>query len=173
MLLDRIEATFRAAGTFEAATALGRDDCDRGRAPPGTTPTSTSAIRIGCTWRWTTSGRAHRSRPRRSPPPSPHSRPKAGATSEPRPARSLEVAIDALDIPAVRPFWQAVLRYATKQPPARHVVTSIPSASPPPSGSSRWTRPAPSATASTSTSPSPTTSPSERIAAALAAGGRS
>jgi 4a-hydroxytetrahydrobiopterin dehydratase len=37
----------------------------------------------------------------------------AGATSEqvPRPVQSLELAIDALDIPAVRPFWKAVLRY--------------------------------------------------------------
>jgi 4a-hydroxytetrahydrobiopterin dehydratase len=33
------------------------------------------------------------------------------ATSAPRSAQLLEIAIDALDIPAVRPFWQAVLAY--------------------------------------------------------------
>jgi 4a-hydroxytetrahydrobiopterin dehydratase len=30
----------------------------------------------------------------------------------PRPVQMLEVAIDALDIPAIRPFWRAVLGYA-------------------------------------------------------------
>ena len=29
----------------------------------------------------------------------------------PRPAQALEIAIDALDIPAIRPFWRAVLAY--------------------------------------------------------------
>jgi len=38
----------------------------------------------------------------------------AGATSaaSPRPVQMLEMAIDALDIPAIRPFWKAVLAYA-------------------------------------------------------------
>ena len=38
----------------------------------------------------------------------------AGATSaeSPRPVQMLEIAIDALDIPAIRPFWKAVLGYA-------------------------------------------------------------
>ena len=38
----------------------------------------------------------------------------AGATSQerPRPVQMLEIAVDALDIPAVRPFWKAVLGYA-------------------------------------------------------------
>ena len=38
----------------------------------------------------------------------------AGATSValPRPVQMLEMAIDALDIPAIRPFWKAVLAYA-------------------------------------------------------------
>ena len=35
----------------------------------------------------------------------------AGFASEPRVAQAAEVAIDALDIDAVRPFWQAVLGY--------------------------------------------------------------
>lgn len=38
----------------------------------------------------------------------------SGATGaeRPRPVQMLEIAIDALDIPAVRPFWKAVLGYA-------------------------------------------------------------
>ena len=38
----------------------------------------------------------------------------AGATSaeSPRPAQMLEIAIDALDIQAIRPFWKAALGYA-------------------------------------------------------------
>ena len=37
----------------------------------------------------------------------------AGATSaeSPRPVQMLEMAIDALDIPAIRPFWRAVMAY--------------------------------------------------------------
>lgn len=40
----------------------------------------------------------------------------AGLTSEPHVAVGLEVAIDALDIDAVRPFWKAVLGYADRPP---------------------------------------------------------
>jgi 4a-hydroxytetrahydrobiopterin dehydratase len=38
----------------------------------------------------------------------------AGATTRqvPRPVQTLELAIDALDVPAIRPFWKAVLAYA-------------------------------------------------------------
>lgn len=35
----------------------------------------------------------------------------AAAADYPRPVQMLELAIDALDIPAIRPFWQAVLGY--------------------------------------------------------------
>ena len=91
-----------------------------------------------------------------------------GVTAEPGVVTQLEIAIDAIDIPAVKPFWEAVLGLQAtprrRQPrPVRRVV--------PRSGSSRWTRLAHNATASTSTSPSRTTSPQQRIAAALAAGG--
>jgi 4a-hydroxytetrahydrobiopterin dehydratase len=41
----------------------------------------------------------------------------AGATSEPSAVQALEVAIDAMDIDAVRPFWKAVLDY--EDAPAR------------------------------------------------------
>ena len=42
----------------------------------------------------------------------------AGLTSEPDVAQACEVAIDALDIDAVRPFWQAVLGYVAEPPRA-------------------------------------------------------
>jgi 4a-hydroxytetrahydrobiopterin dehydratase len=35
----------------------------------------------------------------------------AGATSEPLTSQSTEIGIDAIDIPAIRPFWRAVLGY--------------------------------------------------------------
>jgi 4a-hydroxytetrahydrobiopterin dehydratase len=43
----------------------------------------------------------------------------AGATSaaSPRPAQVLELAIDAMDIPAIRPFWKAVMGYADEPGP--------------------------------------------------------
>src|ERR1700722_1320261 len=34
-----------------------------------------------------------------------------GAAQEPRTVQGLEIGIDALDIPAIRPFWRAVLGY--------------------------------------------------------------
>jgi 4a-hydroxytetrahydrobiopterin dehydratase len=40
----------------------------------------------------------------------------AGLTSEPRAGQRLEVAIDALDIDLVRPFWRAVLAYEEDPP---------------------------------------------------------
>jgi 4a-hydroxytetrahydrobiopterin dehydratase len=40
----------------------------------------------------------------------------AGATSEPTAATRIEIAIDALDIGAVLPFWRAVLGYRDEQP---------------------------------------------------------
>lgn len=40
----------------------------------------------------------------------------AGAVSEPSSTQALEIAIDALDIDAVRPFWKAVLGYEDAQP---------------------------------------------------------
>ena len=43
---------------------------------------------------------------------------EVGATSEPSRAQALEVAIDAIDIPAVLPFWRAVLGYVDDGPHA-------------------------------------------------------
>ena len=50
----------------------------------------------------------------------------AGATSaeSPRPVQMLEMAIDALDIPAIRPFWKAVLAYA-EEPGATGPVNAL------------------------------------------------
>ena len=42
---------------------------------------------------------------------------EAGLASEPLSAATVEVAIDAVDIPAVKPFWKAVLGY-TDEPDA-------------------------------------------------------
>ena len=51
----------------------------------------------------------------------------AGITSEPTATSRLEVAIDALDIDAVRPFWQAVLGYVEEPPrtPGGQVVAIV------------------------------------------------
>lgn len=48
----------------------------------------------------------------------------AGAISEPSAAQALEVAIDAMDVEAVRPFWKAVLHYedAAARPDGRVVA---------------------------------------------------
>ena len=91
----------------------------------------------------------------------------------PRPVQMLELAIDALDIPAVRPFWRAVLGYGDEP---GHDAGRTPRWSTRPararrSGSSRWTRRARSATGSTSTSRWPVTRRRPRVRAALAAGG--
>ncbi|MBK5331022.1 MAG: 4a-hydroxytetrahydrobiopterin dehydratase [Ilumatobacteraceae bacterium] len=40
----------------------------------------------------------------------------AGLITEPRSALGVEVAIDALDIDAVRPFWKAILDYVDERP---------------------------------------------------------
>ena len=87
----------------------------------------------------------------------------AGATSVelPRPVQMLELAIDALNIPAIRPFWKAVLAY-TDDPgdtgPAAAIVD--PTGNSRRSGSSRWMPLGHSGTVCTSTSPSLTTRPS-------------
>jgi 4a-hydroxytetrahydrobiopterin dehydratase len=36
------------------------------------------------------------------------------SAASPRPVQALELAIDALDIPAIRPFWKAVMGYANE-----------------------------------------------------------
>jgi len=41
-----------------------------------------------------------------------------GIEGEPGRLRALEVAVDALDIPSVLPFWRAVLAYGDEPPPA-------------------------------------------------------
>ncbi len=43
---------------------------------------------------------------------------RAGITAEPHPVAAVEVAIDAVDIAAVRPFWGAVLGYVDQRPAA-------------------------------------------------------
>ena len=113
-------------------------------------------------------GAHHRGRGR------PRARPGRCVTAEsPRPVQALEMAIDAIDIPAIRPFWKAVLGYVDEPGEAgRSSRSSIRPGSCPGSGSSRWTRPGRSATGCTSTSLSRTTRPSPGCAPPLPAGGR-
>jgi len=40
-----------------------------------------------------------------------------GSAAAGRPAQAMEIAVDALDIPAVRPFWKAVMGYADEAGP--------------------------------------------------------
>ena len=78
-----------------------------------------------------------------------------GVTPEPTAVTQLELAIDALDIPAVKPFWEAVLGYES----AGDDDCVDPYHRAPRSGSSRWMPRGRSATASISMSPSHTTLP--------------
>ncbi len=77
-----------------------------------------------------------------------------GIEGEPGRPQGLEIAIDALDIPAVVPFWRAVLGYV-RRAAARRRTPRLPcstrTASVRRCGSSRWTSPGRSATGSTST----------------------
>lgn len=71
---------------------------------------------------------------------------------ERRPIQRLEIAIDAVEVPAVRPFWKAVLGY-TAEPGMRDRPgrLSTRGGNCRPCGSSRWTHRVRSATGSTST----------------------
>jgi 4a-hydroxytetrahydrobiopterin dehydratase len=77
----------------------------------------------------------------------------AGETSRPgrRPVQMLELAIDAMDVAAVRPFWKAVLAYGDEggsAGPTGAMWTGPPRSRP--SGSNRWMCHARNATGSTS-----------------------
>jgi len=48
-----------------------------------------------------------------------------GIAAEPRASTRLEVAIDAIDIEAVRPFWAAVLAYVDESPEVDGVVRAL------------------------------------------------
>ena len=86
--------------------------------------------------------------------------------------QALEIAIDALDIPLVRPFWKAITGYADEPGSELQAALVDPSGRGPRSGSSRWMRRGRSAIGSTSTSTCRTRRPGARIDAAIAAGGR-
>lgn len=116
-LLRRLEATFR-AGTFEAATRFAAEVAAAATAAdhhpdldvryPGrvhvvlTTHAAGGEVTTADVELAATISRLAADR---------------GLTSEPLAARSYEVAIDALDIDAVRPFWKAVLAYVDDVPP--------------------------------------------------------
>lgn len=73
-----------------------------------------------------------------------------GISADPSRVQSLQIAIDAVDVAAVRRFWQAALDYS----PSRTPISPTPAASARTSGSSGSTTRGPSATRSTSTSTS-------------------
>ena len=97
LLLRRLEATFRAGSLAEAAAFVqqvaAETEADLDLRPPGLVRVVLPAADVG-------SAEAI-------------SRLAAGAglASEPLAAMATEVAIDAMDIPAVLPFWRAVLGY--------------------------------------------------------------
>lgn len=99
LLLSRLHATYRATD-FAAAAAFAQQlaesgaDADIDLRPPGLVHLSVSADDAAAANTITTLAAA------------------AGLTSEPLTAAATEVAIDAMDIPRVRPFWKAVLGYA-------------------------------------------------------------
>src|SRR5688572_25985679 len=109
-LLGRIEASFR-AGSFEAAAELARGiaaaaedaghhpDLDL-RYPDQVHVALTTHSAGGVTERDVELARTISALAAES-----------GSASQPLETQGLEVAIDALDIPAVLPFWQAVLGY--------------------------------------------------------------
>lgn len=115
VLLGRIEATYR-AGTFERAAALVQQiaavagesghqaDVDL------RVPDRVSVSMATPDERWFTTDDAELAATISTLAAS------AGARSEPQSATRLEVAIDAIDIDAVLPFWRAVLGYQDEPP---------------------------------------------------------
>ena len=97
LLLRRLEATFRAPSLADAAAFVQRvvqaTEADVDLRPPGTVHVAVPASETASAE--VISGLAA----------------EAGLSSEPRAAVTTEVAIDAMDIPAVLPFWRAVLGY--------------------------------------------------------------
>ncbi len=97
-----------------------------------------------------------------------------GHRADPRPSTSLEVAIDALDIAAVLPFWRAVTAYAPENTPRGPADDSI--VDPRGIGPALWfqqmTEPRPQRNRIHLDVVVPHDEAEDRIAAALAAGGR-
>ncbi|MET0324770.1 MAG: VOC family protein [Ilumatobacteraceae bacterium] len=97
-----------------------------------------------------------------------------GLVSEPSAAQACEVAIDAMDIEAVRPFWEAVLGYEP-EPPNPRTGTVVGIVDPARIGPSLWFQqmdaPRPQRNRIHVDVTVPDDVAEERIAAALAAGG--
>lgn len=96
-----------------------------------------------------------------------------GLEATPREPQALEIAIDALDIPAVVPFWRAVLGYADEAPGASQIPTAL--VDPAGIGPSVWFQqmdaPRPQRNRIHLDVSVPHDEAEERVAAALAAGG--
>ena len=158
-LLGRLETTYR-CGTFGAAGALAAaiaEAADAAGHHPDLDLRYPDVVHVALT--------THAAAPRRptSTSPSParsRSRRRRRRRRRTHGAQGYEIAIDAVDIDAVRPFWAAVLGYRTVQHRPDGPINLV---DPLRIGPAVWFQqmdaPRPSATASTSTSPSPTTSP--------------
>ena len=97
-----------------------------------------------------------------------------GHRADPRPSTSLEVAIDALDIAAVLPFWRAVMAYQPESTPDEPADNSV--VDPRGIGPALWfqqmTEPRPQRNRIHLDVVVPHDEAEDRIAAGLAAGGR-
>ena len=97
-----------------------------------------------------------------------------GLEGEPGRPQALEIAVDALDIPAVVPFWRAVLGYSDERPPADDASPAL--LDPAGIGPAVWFQqmdaPRPQRNRIHLDVSVPHDVAEERVAAALAAGGR-
>lgn len=91
---------------------------------------------------------------------------------EPRTVQALEIAVDALDIPAVRPFWKAVLGYADEPGAGPLDAVVDPFRQGPPVWFQQMDAPRPQRNRIHIDVSVPHDEAERRIAAALAAGGR-
>ena len=117
-LLGRVEATFR-AGSFERAARFTLDvaeAAERAGHHPDVDIRYPDRVHVALTTH--AAGGQVTDADVELAARSPRSPQAAGVTSEPSVAQACEVAIDALDIDAVRPFWQAVLGYVAEPPHA-------------------------------------------------------
>jgi 4a-hydroxytetrahydrobiopterin dehydratase len=115
VLLGRIEATFR-AGSFPAASALVAQIVDAAEAAdhhPDIDVRYPDRVRVAVTTH-DAGGLTELDRDLATAISALAA--AAGATSEPGAATRVEIAIDALDIAAVLPFWRAVLAYRDQPP---------------------------------------------------------